>query len=289
MTMPAAPARPWTKRSRSSHQMLGAAAHSADVTAYAASAVSSGPRRAGLPLTGPGTGWPAASPAMQVVIVICAAHAGASRSRVRSGSPGRYMSIDSGRTSRARRARRSGAREGRPPGGKASRARRWPCPTTLSIVRLRGVKRSAGILLYRQGADGPEVLLVHPGGPFWAKKDAGAWSIPKGEYEDGEEPQACALREFEEETGTAPPSEALVELGEVRQKNGKRVTAWAAEGDLDAGGGGSNTVTMQWAPRSGRMQEFPEIDRAGWFGADEARAKLIPAQAALVDRLLERL
>jgi len=151
------------------------------------------------------------------------------------------------------------------------------------------VQRSAGILLFRRAAGGPEVLLVHPGGPFWAKKDLGAWSIPKGEYEDGEEARACALREFEEETGTAPPAEALIELGEVRQKNGKRVTAWAAEGDLDAGGVRSNTFTMQWPPRSGRTQEFPEIDRAGWFGADEARAKLIPAQAALVDRLLERL
>jgi predicted NUDIX family NTP pyrophosphohydrolase len=151
------------------------------------------------------------------------------------------------------------------------------------------VKRSAGILLYRHGADGPEVLLVHPGGPFWAKKDLGAWSIPKGEYEDGEDPQACALREFEEETGTAPPSGALVELGEVRQKNGKRVTAWAAEGDLDAAAVRSNTFTMQWPPRSGRVQEFPEIDRAGWFGVGDALVKLIPAQAEFVSRLLERL
>jgi predicted NUDIX family NTP pyrophosphohydrolase len=150
------------------------------------------------------------------------------------------------------------------------------------------VRRSAGILLYRHGADGPEVLLVHPGGPFWAKKDLGAWSIPKGEYEDGEDARACALREFEEETGASPPAGALVELGEVRQKNGKRVTAWAAEGDLDADAVRSNTFTMQWPPKSGRMQEFPEIDRAGWFGAHEARAKLIPAQVAFVDRLLGR-
>jgi predicted NUDIX family NTP pyrophosphohydrolase len=151
------------------------------------------------------------------------------------------------------------------------------------------VKRSAGILLYRHRANGPEVLLVHPGGPFWAKKDAGAWSIPKGEYEDGEEPQACALREFEEETGTAPPSEALVDLGEVRQKNGKLVTAWAAEGDLDAEAVSSNTFTMQWPPKSGGMQEFPEIDRAAWFGLGEALEKLIPAQAEFLARLLEQL
>ena len=151
------------------------------------------------------------------------------------------------------------------------------------------MKRSAGILLYRHGADGPEVLLVHPGGPFWAKKDLGAWSIPKGEHEDGEDPRACALREFEEETGTAPPAGALVELGEVRQKNGKRVTAWAAEGDLDAEAVRSNTFTMQWPPKSGRMQEFPEIDRAGWFSVGDALVKLIPAQAEFLARLLERM
>ena len=157
------------------------------------------------------------------------------------------------------------------------------------LVHTSPVQRSAGILLFRRTPGGPEVLIVHPGGPFWAKKDLGAWSIPKGEYDDGEDARACALREFEEETGTAPPAEALIDLGEVRQKNGKRVTAWAAEGDLDAGAVHSNTFTMQWPPRSGRMQEFPEIDRAGWFGPDEAREKLNPAQAAFVDRLLERL
>jgi predicted NUDIX family NTP pyrophosphohydrolase len=151
------------------------------------------------------------------------------------------------------------------------------------------MRHSAGILLFRRAAGGPEVLIVHAGGPLWAKKDAGAWSIPKGEYADGEDPRACALREFEEETGTAPPADALIDLGEVRQKSGKRVTAWAAEGDLDAGAVFSNTFAMQWPPRSGRMQEFPEIDRAGWFGADEAREKLNPAQAALVDRLLGKL
>jgi predicted NUDIX family NTP pyrophosphohydrolase len=150
-------------------------------------------------------------------------------------------------------------------------------------------KRSAGIVLYRVGRDGPSVLLVHPGGPFWARRDAGAWSIPKGEYEDGEDPRACALREFEEETGTAPPAGELVELGSVKQKNGKVVTAWAVEGDLDADSVRSNTFTMEWPPRSGQTAEFPEIDRAEWFGADEAREKLVAAQSEFVNRLLERI
>jgi predicted NUDIX family NTP pyrophosphohydrolase len=150
-------------------------------------------------------------------------------------------------------------------------------------------KRSAGILLYRIAGGGPEVLLVHPGGPFWARKDAGSWSIPKGEYGDGEEPQACALREFEEETGVGLPPGELLELGSVKQKGGKVVTAWAAEGDLDADSVRSNTFTMEWPPRSGRTAEFPEIDRAGWFGVEEAREKLVAAQAELVDRLVERL
>jgi predicted NUDIX family NTP pyrophosphohydrolase len=149
--------------------------------------------------------------------------------------------------------------------------------------------RSAGILLYRRGSEGPEVLLVHPGGPFWTRRDEGAWSIPKGEYADGEDAMAAARREFEEETGTAPPPGALVELGEIRQRSGKRVTAWAAEGDLDPAAVVSNTFSLEWPPRSGRMQEFPEVDRAGWFGADEARRRLVPAQAAFIDRLLERL
>jgi predicted NUDIX family NTP pyrophosphohydrolase len=152
-------------------------------------------------------------------------------------------------------------------------------------------RRSAGILLYRQSGEEPEVLLVHPGGPFWARKDEGAWSIPKGEYADDEDPRAAALREFEEELGTAPPAgaDALVDLGEVKQRSGKVVTAYALEGDLDASAIASNTFEMEWPPRSGRTEEFPEVDRAGWFGPAEARAKLVPAQAELVDRLLERL
>ena len=133
------------------------------------------------------------------------------------------------------------------------------------------------------------MLLVHPGGPFWAKKDLGAWSIPKGEYEPDEDPLECALREFEEETGTRLEAPALVELGAVVQKAGKEVTAWAARGDLDPATVHSNTFTMQWPPRSGRQQEFPEIDRAQWFAIDQARAKLVAAQVELLDRLVERL
>jgi predicted NUDIX family NTP pyrophosphohydrolase len=143
-------------------------------------------------------------------------------------------------------------------------------------------KQSAGILLHRDG----EVLLVHPGGPFWAKKDAGAWSIPKGEYEEGDDPRACALREFEEELGSAlPAGTELVELGTVRQKSGKRITAFAAEGDLDPETISSNTFEMEWPPRSGRTQEFPEVDRAAWFSIEEAREKLNPAQAEFLVRL----
>ena len=130
-----------------------------------------------------------------------------------------------------------------------------------------------------------EVLLVHPGGPFLAKKDAGAWSIPKGEYED-DDPRACALREFEEELGTPLPAGAeLTELGSVKLKSGKQITAFAVEGDLDADAITSNTFTIEWPPRSGRTQEFPEVDRAGWFDLARAREKLNPAQAEFLVRL----
>ena len=145
--------------------------------------------------------------------------------------------------------------------------------------------KSAGILLYRRRAGGPEVLLVHPGGPFWQKKDLGAWSIPKGEYEDGEDARACALREFEEELGAPAPERALAELGTARQAGGKLVTAWAAEGDVNAAAIRSNTFTLEWPPRSGAMREFPEIDRADWFPLDEARRRINAAQAVFVDRL----
>jgi predicted NUDIX family NTP pyrophosphohydrolase len=158
-----------------------------------------------------------------------------------------------------------------------------------TIGFLMARKRSAGILLHRRGADGErEVLLVHPGGPFWAKKDAGAWSIPKGEYDDDEDPRVAALREFAEELGGPPPEGDLVELGEVRQKGGKVVVAWALEGEADADAIRSNTFTMEWPPRSGTMREFPEVDRAGWFGLAEARAKILTAQAPLLDRLAEQ-
>jgi len=143
------------------------------------------------------------------------------------------------------------------------------------------VKRSAGVLLRRPSG---EVLLVHPGGPFWARRDEGAWSIPKGEYEDGESPELAARREFEEELGSAAPA-ALTDLGVVRQKNGKEVRAFLGEGDLDVAVVVSNTFTMEWPPRSGRTAEFPEIDRAEWFPVDVARSKLNPGQAELLDRL----
>jgi predicted NUDIX family NTP pyrophosphohydrolase len=151
------------------------------------------------------------------------------------------------------------------------------------------VSRSAGILLYRVRGGEPEVLLVHPGGPFWARKDAGAWSIPKGEHSEDEDGQAAALREFEEETGTALTPSALADLGTVRLKSGKLVAAWAVEGDLEAVAITSNTFELEWPPRSGRTQEFPEVDRAGWFGLDAAREKLNPAQVAFLDRLRDLL
>jgi predicted NUDIX family NTP pyrophosphohydrolase len=150
-------------------------------------------------------------------------------------------------------------------------------------------KRSAGILLHRRRGEDAEVLLVHPGGPFWVKKDLGAWTIPKGEHAEGEEAMACALREFAEETGTVLPPGELLDLGEVRQKAGKVVRAWAAVGDLDAAAVVSNTFEMVWPPRSGQLRSFPEIDRAGWFGLAEARERILPAQAPFLDRLAELL
>lgn len=152
-------------------------------------------------------------------------------------------------------------------------------------------KRSAGILLFRVAGEALQVLLVHPGGPFWTRKDLGAWSVPKGEYEETEEARACALRELEEELGSPPPisAQALIDLGEVRQKGGKQVHVWAAEGDFDPTTLRSNTFTMEWPPRSGSQREFPEVDRAEWFSLEEAKEKLIPAQAAFLDRLLERM
>jgi predicted NUDIX family NTP pyrophosphohydrolase len=150
-------------------------------------------------------------------------------------------------------------------------------------------RASAGILLYRRVDGELEVLLVHPGGPLWAKRDAGAWSIPKGECEPGENPLRAARREFAEETGSQPPAGPEVALGEIRQKSGKRVSAWALEGDLDTGTVNSNTFSFEWPPRSGSTIEVPEVDRAEWFGLEEARVKLNPAQARLVDRLVASL
>ncbi len=151
-------------------------------------------------------------------------------------------------------------------------------------------KTSAGILLHRGEGESLELLLVHPGGPFWAKKDEGAWSIPKGEVEDGEEASTCALRELGEELGASLDlvPDQLSELGEVRLKSGKHVQAWAAEGEFDPSTLRSNTFTLEWPPRSGREREFPEVDRAEWFAPEQARRKINPAQATFIDRLLER-
>jgi predicted NUDIX family NTP pyrophosphohydrolase len=146
------------------------------------------------------------------------------------------------------------------------------------------MKKSAGVLLFREANGRREVLLVHPGGPFWAKKDAGAWSIPKGEIGEGEDPLAAARREFEEETGARPTGEAVA-LEPRRQPGGKLVYAWAVRGDLDPAAVKSNTFSMEWPPRSGRRQEFPEIDRAAWFTLDEARGKILKGQAPFLDDL----
>jgi predicted NUDIX family NTP pyrophosphohydrolase len=147
---------------------------------------------------------------------------------------------------------------------------------------------SAGILLFRRKGAAVGVLLVHPGGPLWAKKDLGAWSVPKGEVDEGEEPRACALRELEEELGSrlGLVAEDLTELGSIRQKGGKLVHCWAAEGDFDPAELRSNTFEIEWPPRSGVQREFPEVDRAEWFGLEEARRRINPAQAELVDRLI---
>lgn len=156
----------------------------------------------------------------------------------------------------------------------------------------RGLVTSAGILVFRLGNGTPELLLVHPGGPYWARKDLGAWSIPKGEPDAGEDPRACALRELGEELGPAAPSidpGGLIDLGSVKQKGGKLVLAWAAEGDFDPSALHSNTFSMEWPPRSGAQRDFPEVDRAEWFDPDEARRRINPAQAAFADRLLDRL
>jgi predicted NUDIX family NTP pyrophosphohydrolase len=149
-------------------------------------------------------------------------------------------------------------------------------------------KQSAGLLLYRINDQKLEVFLVHPGGPFWAKKDRGAWSIPKGEYSAGEEPLAAARREFQEETGFAVEGD-FIELGTIRQAGGKLVSAWAIEGDCDPAALTSSLAQIQWPPRSGKTIEFPEVDRGTWFPLSEARERILQSQTPLLDRLVEKL
>jgi predicted NUDIX family NTP pyrophosphohydrolase len=150
-------------------------------------------------------------------------------------------------------------------------------------------KRTAGLLLHRRGAAGVEVLLGHMGGPFWARKDEGAWSIPKGEMDDGEDPLTAALREFHEEMGSPAPEGPTLALGEFRQSAGKRITVFAREGDLDAAAIVSNDFALEWPPRSGRTALFPEIDRAEWMTPERARTKLVRGQIPAVDALLDLL
>ena len=149
-------------------------------------------------------------------------------------------------------------------------------------------KRSAGILLYQHRSDGIEVLLVHPGGPYWARKDVGAWSIPKGEIGEGEDALTAARREFQEETGTAVEGDAI-SLGEARQKSGKIICAFAIEGNLKADALVSNRFEMEWPPRSGRRASFPEVDRAEWFSPDAAMKKINASQKVFIERLLTTL
>lgn len=147
-------------------------------------------------------------------------------------------------------------------------------------------KQSAGLLLHRHEGDGLEVLLAHMGGPFWMRKDEGAWSIPKGEYEPGDDPLTAARREFEEELGWPPPVATYRALGSIIQSGGKLVTAWAVEGDFDASTAVSNTFEIEWPPGSGLLKSFPEIDRADWFTPDVARTKLVRGQIPFLDRLV---
>ena len=149
-------------------------------------------------------------------------------------------------------------------------------------------KRSAGILMFRRTTPRPEFLRAPPGGPFWAKKDDGAWSIPKGLHEDGEEPLAAARREFEEETGCVPEGE-FIALGSFRQPGGKTIMAWAVESDFDLGKFKSNQFSMEWPPKSGRTQQFPEVDRIAWFEHAEAQQKILKGQAPILATLLDRL
>ena len=148
-------------------------------------------------------------------------------------------------------------------------------------------KRSAGLLMFRRGRSGDtlEVFLVHPGGPFWAKRDTGAWSIPKGEYSEIEDPLECAQREFREETGVDVASKTFIPLAAIKQSGGKAVSAWAFEGDCDADAIKSNLFSIEWPPKSGRQQEFPEVDRACWFDTKTARQKIIKGQVSFIEEL----
>ena len=147
-------------------------------------------------------------------------------------------------------------------------------------------KKSAGLLMFRRGSGGVEIFLVHPGGPFWARKDEGAWSIPKGEYNPGEDPFETARREFQEETGFQAGGD-FISLSPRKQPSGKVVSAWAVEGDCDASAIKSNTFSMEWPPRSGKQQEFPEVDRAGWFTIPAAKEKILKGQVSFLDELME--
>lgn len=146
-------------------------------------------------------------------------------------------------------------------------------------------KQAAGILLYRRGAAGVEVLLAHPGGPLWARKDLASWTLPKGQFTDGELPLDAAKREFEEEMGS-PPTGEFQALGTLKQPSGKVIHAWAAQSDFDVTTVASNLFSMEWPPRSGKFGEFPEVDRAEWFSIEEARLKILKGQAPFLDRLL---
>ena len=150
-------------------------------------------------------------------------------------------------------------------------------------------KKSAGLLLFREVSGRLEVLLVHPGGPFWEKKDEGSWSLPKGEFEEGEDPFAAAKREFEEETGFSAPHGEKIPLEPRRQPSGKLVYAWAMKADLDPSRLKGNLFSLEWPPKSGRYQEFPEVDRAAWFPIEEAYPKISKGQAAFLSQLQERL
>ncbi len=153
-------------------------------------------------------------------------------------------------------------------------------------------KRSAGLLMYRRRDGGPEVFLVHPGGPFWVKKDLGAWSIPKGEYSEGEDPLQAARREFTEETGLDTDFAAdgdFVDFGTIKQASGKLVSVWAVEGDCDPAKLVSNSCMIEWPPRSGRQIEIPEVDRAAWFSIDEARQRILKSQGPVIELLIARL